>query len=172
MAKGSTLDKYANMAALTVIPTAANAFASAKFAFPFSIMDKIGLLISRIEYFIGTITALNSSSDYIYTGLSSAASLVSISDVTDPMIIDSQRVIRVDFGTAASGELTAWPIVRDFSTLPGGGLLVAPSPLYAWTQSSGADTAMSAQCRLWYTYMELAADEYWQLVESRRVISS
>jgi len=171
-AKKSVLDTYANMAAVTATPSVADEFAATKFAFPFSIMDKIGLLVSRIEYFLNAIGSLNSATDYIYTGLASAATLVDPGEPSDSLIIDSIRVIRTDLGAAASGVLVDFPLVRDFSTLPGGGLLVAPAPLYLWTKSSGAAAVMPVQCRLWYTYMELAADEYWQLVESRRVISS
>lgn len=170
--KKSAVDNYANIAAVTAIPSAADAFKSVKFAFPFSIMDKMGLLLSRIEYFIDAFGYLNSANDYVYAGLSTASSLTSISDPADPMIVDSIRLIRVDYGTAASGDLVQTPIIRDFSTLPGGGLLVAPNPLYFWTQTNGASGVISCQCRLWYTYMELSTDDYWQLVESRRVISS
>lgn len=170
--KQSSMDKYSNMAAVTATPGSADAFASTKFAFPFSIMDKVGLLLSRIEYFVNTLSGLNGGTDYIYAGLATAASLASIADSADPLMVDSIRLVRVDMGTAASSLIFELPLVRDFSNLPGGGLLVAPNPLYLWTQSNGAGAVMTVSCRLWYTYIEMAPDEYWQLVESRRVISS
>jgi len=50
MAKGAVKDTFANIAAVRVIESAANTQTSVKFDFPFSIMDKMALLISRIEY--------------------------------------------------------------------------------------------------------------------------
>jgi len=63
-------------------------------------------------------------------------------------------------------------MIKDFSSLAGGGLLVAPAPLYGFVISAGAGGVMDAWVKLFYTYVELAADEYWQLVESRRIIST
>lgn len=171
--KASTLDKYANMAAMGLTESAANTQTSAKFAFPFSIMDKMGLIIQRIEYdFVNILAALNSSGDRMTLAVTSASAVTDIMLQSDPMIIDSVKMSRYDFGTAASGFLLRQPYVKDFSSLPGGGILVAPNPLYFMIQGSGAGAACQASIRLYYTYMEMATDEYWQLVESRRVISS
>lgn len=165
-------DMFANFAAIRVLESAANTQTSAKFAFPFSIMDKMALVISRIEYWLGSLSQLNSSGDFIYGALTTAASVVGISDQTNPLIVDSMAWLRNDFGTAANGMIYQTPIVKDFSNLMGGGLLVAPNPLYAMVEGSGEASASALYIKLFYTYMELGTDEYWQLVESRRVISS
>lgn len=168
-----TKDQYANFAALLVTETAANTYTATKFAFPFSIMDKMGLLIHRIEYDWFIISAaLGAANDRLVAGIVAAATVTDIEDVTDPLIIDSMRVSRYDLGAAASGFYFRQPYVKDFSNLPGGGILVAPNPLYLAVEGQGAAAASACQVRLYYTYMELATDEYWQLVESRRVISS
>jgi len=172
MAKQGTLDKYANLAAVSVTESAINTQTATKFAFPFSIMDKMGLVIHRLEYTLSSLTtALNSAGDSIFAGLIAAATIVDTNDGSDPLIIDRIRVGRVDFGAAASGLITVFPIVKDFSRLPGGGLLVAPSPLYLCVEGSGVATVATCRIRMFYTYLELATDEYWQLVESRRVIT-
>jgi len=171
MAK-KVLDQYANIAALDITESAANTQTSTKFAFPFSIMDKMGLLISRIEYeFSNLTTVFAASADQICAGIL-AASTASLLDPTDPMQIDVIKWTRVDMGAAASGQILQAPVIKDFSMLPGGGLLVAPNPLYGSIMGVSAGAAGRVKIKLFYTYMELATDEYWQLVESRRVISS
>lgn len=170
--KAKVTDQFANIAALSVAETVAGTLASSKFQFPFSIMDKMGLLISRIEYWLMALGNLNSANDYAIVGLAAASTLVDPTNQADPSMIDSARSQRIDFGAAASGILLEQPYVKDFSNLPGGGLLVAPNPLYGFIIGVGAAASVSAWIKVFYTYMELAADEYWQLVESRRIISS
>lgn len=165
-------DKAANLAALYVTEAVAGTIAYERFAFPFSIMDKVGLIISRLEYWFQGLAQLNSSGDGVTGAIIAASSLVSISNQADPAILDSIGLSRFDFGAAASGQYWATPIVKDFSSLPMGGILVAPSPLSIAIQSSGAAGTMAMWVRAWYTYVDLSTDEYWELVESRRIISS
>lgn len=172
MAEKKSTDKYANLAAVHPVEAVAGTAKFEKFAFPFSIMDKVGLLISRIEYLFTSLTQLNSSGDILSCCLACDDGITDFQDFTQPSLIDSAYIARYDFGTAASGQLLASPLVRDFSQLPGGGILVAPNPLYGGVVSGGAGGVMGCWVRLWYTYTTLATDEYWQLVESRRVITS
>lgn len=169
---GKKTDPQANFAAINVTETVAGTLASSKFAFPFSIMDKMAIIISRIEYWMGSLEQLNSSTDYVWGGLLCASTVTDPLNQADSLIVDSFRVTRYDLGAAASGILWKNPSVKDFSNLAGGGLMVAPAPLYAAIKSSGAAGVMGMWMKLFYTYKELSADEYWELVESRRIISS
>lgn len=171
--KSSKVDQYANIAAIQVAESVADTIAFAKFAFPFSIMDKMALIISRIEYIFSSLTPLNSGGDYVIMGLAvSNSSGIDLTVPNDPQIVDTMRVDRYDLGTAATGTFRDSPVVKDFSSLPGGGLLVAPNPLYAAIDSNGANSVCGGWLRAYYTYLELTTDEYWQLVESRRIISN
>lgn len=165
-------DTYANLAAVYVEESAANTQTAAKFNFPFSIQDKVALLISRIEYWWVGLTNLNGTGDQTCVALATNASLTNITSQNDPMIVDNARVLRADLGTAASGVLETLPFIKDFANLPGGGILVAPAPLYAIVQSTGAAAVCGCWMKLFYTYKELATEEYWELVESRRIIST
>ena len=172
MAAKSKTDSFANLAAVCPTEAAAGTAAYLKFAFPFSIMDKMGLVINRIEYWPGSLNNLNSSTDSIVFGVSISSSITDLNDQANPAIVDSGRIQRLDIGTAASGLLVEEPLIKDFSSLPSGGILVAPNPLYGFVQSVGASGPMLSWIKLFYTYLELSADEYWQLVESRRIIST
>jgi len=171
MAGSKRIDTYANVAAIYVEESVANTFTTAKFAFPFSIMDKMALVIQRIEYTLGGMDQLNSSTDRIVLGLFASSSITSVDDQSDPLMIDNIRIQRLDLGAAATGLIWPNPVIKDFTNLAGGGLLVAPNPLYAGVKATGAAGVTSSWVRLYYTYLELASDEYWQLVESRRIIS-
>jgi len=171
MATKKTMDKYANLAAMTLNESSANTNTFEKFDFPFSIMDKVGLLISRVEYWFTSLVYLDSSTDYVVGALTVSKNTSSLTDIEDPTIIDSMRVLRQDLGTAASGFFFTQPFTRDFSTLPGGGLLVAPNPLYLAVGSYNAGGVVGVSFRMYYTAVELSPEEYWQLVESRRIIT-
>lgn len=171
MAK-KALDQYANVAALDITESAANTLTVAKFAFPFSIMDKMGLLISRIEYeFANLSAALAASADQLLAGIATQDT-VDLTSPTASSLVDVMKISRLDLGAAATGIVYWQPVVKDFSTLPGGGILVAPNPLYGALMGVSAGAAGRVKLRMYYTYMELATDEYWQLVESRRIIST
>lgn len=172
MAAKSAIDRFANVAAILVAEAVAGTMATAKFAFPFSIMDKVALVLSRIEYHFADPGLLNSSGDYVVIALTASSTPADLAAQNDPLVIDNCTMHRVDYGTAASGNMFIKPHVKDFSSLPSGGILVAPSPLYAAIKSTGASGVCAAWLKLYYTYLEMAADEYWQLVESRRIIST
>ena len=140
---GKKIDSYANIAAILVTESSAATQTSAKFAFPFSIMDKMALVISRIEYMIAGLAALNGTGDFVTVALAAASTLAAMTVQNDPLMIDSVRLERTDFGTAASGVFLFQPFMKDFSQLAGGGIIVAPSPLYAVIQSSGGASAIS-----------------------------
>lgn len=165
-------DTYANIAAVNAVEASAGTAAYVKFAFPFSIMDKMALIINRIEYVFSSLTQLNTGGDYVLMGLTVSNAVSSLLSLSDPLVLDTARIDRYDIGTAASGLFRDSPVIRDFASLPGGGLLVAPNPLYGAIISNGASGVMGGWVRMYYTYMELNTDEYWQLVESRRIISS
>lgn len=171
MATQKKMDKYANLAAMTLNMTVANTAVFEKFDFPFSIMDKVALLISRVEYWFTALNQLDTGQDYVVGALTVSKNTSSLVDIEDPTIIDSMRIMRIDIGTAASGFFFTQPFTRDFSTLPGGGLLVAPNPLYLAVSSSAAGGVMGCSFRMYYTAVDLNPDEYWQLVESRRIIT-
>lgn len=172
MAKGSVKDTFANVAAVRVVESANNTQTSVKFDFPFSIMDKMALVINRIEYWTALLTHFGGAGDALYLALTAASSIKDIAAQNDPLVIDSHIKSLAYFGTAASAQVVDGPYIKDFSDLPGGGLLVAPNPLYAMAQGISLGGVSDSWIKLFYTYVELSSDEYWQLVESRRVISS
>jgi len=87
-------------------------------------------------------------------------------------IIDMTKTVRADMGTAATAKLINWPIIRDFSQLPGGGLIVPPNPIYLAVLGVAQPGVQTLDARIYYTAIQLKGDEFWELVEARRIISS
>jgi len=173
MAQKKTADTRAQYAAMVLTESGANTLTTAKFQFPFSIMDKMALIIHRIEYEIVNVSSVfAASADRLTLAIIAANTIVDITNPVDPTIIDSCRFGRYDFGAAASGFVFQQPYVKDFTNLPGGGIMVAPNPLYYAAKGDSAGAASVTAVRMYYTYEELATDDYWQLVESRRIITS
>jgi hypothetical protein len=113
---------------------------------------------------------MDSTGDEVFFGLTVNPTIVNIANLADPLIVDLVNVQRLDMGTAASGNLHTFPIVRDLNYLPGGGILVAPNPLYAMIEGKTGATPMSVLIRMFYTSLEMSTDEFWQLVQSRRIV--
>lgn len=164
-------DSRAQIAAIHLSESAANTLTVALFNFPFSIMDKMALNIHRLEYW-PDYASLVGTGDTITMAVICGKSISDIKDQTDPIMVDSFRIQRWDSGTAANANIAVAPYVKNFTQLPGGGLLVPPNPLAFAIKGDSLAAAGAAILRMHYTYLELPTDEYWQLVESRRVISN
>jgi len=166
------VEKYSNMAYLTVTESAANTLTFSKLETGIEPFAKRGWIINRVEYFHTlNVTAFAAANDLLDFGL-----CVSNSFSTPAMalneILDFNEVKRVDIGAAASGDLYTLPFVKDFSTIEGGGILVPPNPLYLWAKGTSLGAAATVSCRFYYVSVDLKADEFWELVELRRMVGT
>ncbi|MBA7704585.1 hypothetical protein ES703_113401 [subsurface metagenome] len=163
-------DKYANQGFVKVVPTL-NVLTFAELATFVSVFEKRAFLISRIAYFF-PITAYQeilASTDSVLFGLSSSDKW-SEPFLGQASVLDLNHLFAFVSGTPASGELTAQPIVNDFSTLPGGGILVPSRPIFLFMVSAGFTAAYYLEARIYFTVVDLKAEEYWELVEATRLI--
>jgi hypothetical protein len=176
MATKKSNDVFSNMATIVCLESAANTLTYKKLEVGFGTFEKVAWVIHRLEYypFINS-TTFNSADDSVQCALMTGNTRTSIitNDVfTDPQVIDIFSIIRWDAGTAASGSFLPRPITKDFSFMPSGGLIIPPAPLYGVIQSVGCAAANVMVIRIYYTIKELAVDEYWELVEARRMLTA
>jgi hypothetical protein len=177
MAAKASKDKFANIAAISCVESAANTLTYKKLETGIAIFDKVAWLICRLEYYPSEMNAtqFNSSNDGLNVALCAGNTLSDLAGgrmQSDPLIIHGLNITRQDIGTAASGLFLVKPLVYDFSTLPGSGILIPPTSVYLGVQGSGLAAATTCYLRIFYTLVELAVEDYWELVESRRMISS
>lgn len=173
MADKANLDKFANYAIITCLESAPNTLTFKKLETGISITEKVAWIIHRIEYFLGAIAAaqFNADQDAQVFGLS-VSNAFATPQLTENTILDLNSLIRVDLGAAATGSWERQPYTKDFTQLPSGGLLVPPTPLYLFNKGTSLVAASTVTARLHYTTRALVVDEYWELVESRRVLES
>lgn len=173
MAKQSAADKFCNTAVIQCTESAANTLTFKKLETGVPLFEKVAWLIHRLEYFINDISAtqFNATGDYMTLALTASAAVATLT-MEDPACIDLLQVRRSDFGAAANAGMDVFPWVRDFTTLPGGGIIVAPNPLYLAAKGAGLVAASASLVKILYTNYPLSPDEYWELVESRRIIVS
>lgn len=58
----------------------------------------------------------------------------------------------------------------DWTNLPGGGILIPADRLYLAASTDDVDAICTFTCRLWYTVVELTAQDYLELVEARTIL--
>jgi hypothetical protein len=166
-------DQFANYAILSLLESAANTLTFKKLETGISLNEKVAWVVNRIEYFINNLQAamFNTDGDTYSYGLSVSGAFATAA-LTETTVIDFNQVCRLDFGTVASALMVQKPITKDFSQMPGGGILVPPTPLYLFGVGYGLAAAQALTARIHYTLLSLSVDQYWELVEARRVLSS
>lgn len=169
--KQSSSSGYANMAYLSITEAVAGTlkFAKLQIAEEFG-GPKKAMIIHRLEFLMASVSSLNSSGDGIDTALTLSDKLTDISDLSQPEVIAWAQILRLDIGAAASGMLVQWPVLRDFTELPGGGLIVPANYLYLGVKSTGAAAACGSTMRLYYSPLELKPEDYLQLLEARSIL--
>jgi hypothetical protein len=172
MAVKLSTDKWANIAYLSVTESAANTLTFAQLQLANNLLsEKAAVIVHRAEMTFDD-TQLNSTGDYIDIALTVSDRITNIADLSQPEILYYYSRQRADFGTAANCVLKDFPILLDFTTLPGGGLLVPADRLYIGIKGTGCAGASKAVSRLYYTVMPLKTEDYWELIEARRVMTT
>lgn len=166
-------DEFSNFAIIAVTESAINTLTYKKLETGISLNEKVAWIISRLEYFFSpfSATTFNAANDDLSYGLSVSNQLAAV-NLQETSIIDFNYISRDDLGAAASGFYHMQPFVKDFASLPGGGIIVPPVPIYAFAKGSGLTAAATVYVKLFYTLLNLSVDQYWQLVEARRVLVS
>jgi len=166
-------DLYTSRAIFTPTESAANTLTFEKLETGLSIYDKIGWVIARVEARLSaaTLALFNGTGDSLSLGITMSNSIISIGD-DNPAVYSNIALVRLDFGTAANAEIGQRTYIKDYSTLPGGGLLVLPNPLYAGIQGVGLTGAASANISLFYQAVELSDADYFNLIQARQLLIS
>lgn len=163
-------DKYTNVGYIH-LTTALNTLSFEELGTFISVFEKKAFLISRLEYFIGStaIKELDAETDELSYGMSTANTFAAAS-LAEPAIFDFNGDIAVLQGAGVSSHIIHQPQIKDLSTLPSGGVLVPSRPIFLWANSAGLAAAMLVDVRVYFTVVDLKAEEYWELVEAMRII--
>jgi len=172
MAKTKTKDLFSNIAYAAVTMSALNTLTFSEINTGVSVHEKIAWIISRISWYPSqaSIEACSASQDFLLMSLVSNNKVDDIADLSDPAVIDHMRIFPIPTGAAANLLMMTMPFTRDFSDLPGGGLIITPKPLYVAAESIGLAIVGVVACRIYYTVRELTTDEFWDVVQAGRIV--
>lgn len=164
MAKAST-DKYANTAYGVVTMSAANTLTFSQINMGMGIFQRTAMLLHRCLWSptAPSLRELVAATDHLDMALVSSNRLTTISDLTDPAVIAAIRLVAI--GVAV--ETRTLPIISDFTTLPGGGKLIAGNPIYVGAMTGGAAAASVVRVQLDFTFVELSDSDYLELVQAQ-----
>lgn len=166
VAKGK-VDKYANVLQTEVTMSAANTLTFEEIDIGASLFDRVGLLLHRIEYIpsSGSWNELQTDADQMWFGLCSSNQFSALS-ANERSVIDYARIRRL---VATNGSvLLGDPVIHSFEGLPEYGVLTAPRPLFLAMHSSGFAGVGAVVARIYFTIIQLADADYFELLETRR----
>lgn len=134
---------------------------------------KLGLVLHRLEYWYPrtVIAALGGVGEFIYGGVG-VANTMTAPGPDDAEVVDMFEMDADILGAVVSKQFVMQPIVHDYSLVPGGGLLVPADRLFLFAMSGGLAATLVLECRFYYTPVELSAEDYWQLVEARHLLTT
>jgi hypothetical protein len=98
------------------------------------------------------------------------SNLLSSLTLQDASVVDMFE-LEVLMATAVGFAFQPQPLIRDFSSLPGGGRLVLPYPLYLAAKGTSLATATSPACRIYFTERDLGDSEWMELVQQTRLLT-
>ena len=166
-------DLFSQFFYMSVTQSAANTLTFAKLGIGVSLFDYAGLLIQRIEYTFARagLQAVVAQADELASAITGSDSLNSLTG-DKPEVYDKVVINAVVDGTPATLLQNTAPVVHDFTSLQGGGLLVPAQDIYIACESAGLAAAAVVEARVYYTVRELVATDYLELVQRLRVLST
>lgn len=167
MAAGA--DKYVNVMLHSVTMSGANTLTFDEMTIGLSTFDRIGILITRLEYYLSaaTVSQLESNDDYYQLGITGSNAISDIGS-DERSVYNKIEEFVIASGTPATAMHMRYPIIEDLSDLPGGGLLIPPRPLYLAMDSSGFSSAGKGFVRMYFVTQQLKDTDYFELLETFR----
>lgn len=167
-----TKDKFANVAIVTATESAANTLTFVKLEMGTSLFDRVAMIIHRVEwYFQDAVGLLVGDGDRINMSITNTNTLTSIGADQEGVLV-RQMLRRTNAGTPATVIMTEDPTVNDFTTLPGDGVIMLPSPLYVGIQGASLASAATVYARILFTFMEMKNEDYFELMQARQTLIS
>lgn len=165
----SAKDNFPSVLIEDITMSAANTLTFSEVQVGLNLFDKVGLIMHRIEYFFGLATydELAANADFVQIALTSSNSLGSLGS-NERALIDKLEIDCIASGAPANLNIIQAPFVKDWSGLPGGGLLIPPKPLYVGMTSVGFAAAGTGYARMYFTLKKLSDADYLELVETFR----
>jgi hypothetical protein len=170
--KKKTQDLFCNKFYATVEETAANTLTFEEIQTNINIFDKTAWVLERLEWYIPSASyyELAAAGDIIQAALTTSNQMDDLG-LDDAAVIDMLEAKATIYGTAESANIQHHPIIRSFSQMSGGGLIIAPRPLYIAIMGTSLANPVSAQVRGYFRQVQMSPDEYIELIDFYRILS-
>lgn len=171
MANKPTRDNYANKFYGSATESAANTLTFKEIPTNVNTFDKIAWVLHRLEWYIPKATwdLVINTADTLTCALTASSQITALG-LDNPSVIDAYTVGNKE-ATAVGFSYWQMPQIRDFSGLPGGGLIMAPRPLYIGLKAESFTSAATAQLRGYFSQLSMSSDDYLELVDFYRIVS-
>lgn len=158
---------------LKVVMSAINTLTFGQVTLGMSIFEYAALIISRIEYSLDYthFAEFGAAPDHVEIAITGSDGLTNL-QMDQPEVYDAVSYSIVVSGAPATIELVQTPIVHDFSTMKGGGLIVPAQNVYIGMNTAGFAAVGSCVARVYYTVKSLQASDFIELVQRLRVLST
>jgi hypothetical protein len=156
---------------LSVIESAADTLTFNGLSVFSNVLGQKGMVLHRCEYSFDytSIDRLSANQDGVIFGLAGDDSATTIA-LDDAEVYDYNLIETVYHGAAASANAYRYPVMKDWTGLPGGGKLVPADRLYGYVAGNNLSGAMALYIRFEYTIVDLSAQEYLELAQALRVL--
>lgn len=170
--KGSIRDQYANKFYGSVTESAANTLTFQEIQTNVNIFDKTAWVLHRIEWYPeqAAVIQLVAGTDRLNMALTASNNLTAVG-LDQAAVIDLLTIDQIAVADSTGQQIREFPYIRDFTNLPGGGLIIAPRPLFIAAQGVSIASAITVRVRGYFTVVELSGDQYLDLVDFYRILA-
>lgn len=172
MAKDSRIDAFSNRAYMNPLEVTPATLAFDRLTTGIGVGDNTAMIINRVEYYFtnAVLNLIVAEADALYAGVTISDGITGL-DLNQAAVITMLNITEADFGTPASAQMNFGPFVQDFTTMPGGGLIVPGVQLYGAIQGISLASVASCEIRMWFNYKKMARGDYLELVQAMQVLT-
>lgn len=164
-------DEFSNIVYVSVTESAANTLTFQQIQTGYGSLQKTGWIVSRLEYYLtaADLNKIGAADDVLQVALVTS-NLMSSLTLQDASVVDLFQLQKLS-ATEVGFEFMPQPLIRDFSSLPGGGRLVLPYPLWLAVKGTSLASATTPALRIFFTERELGDKEWMELVQQTRLLT-
>lgn len=160
-------DQYPNRAFIYLTTSAANTLTFEQVQFGVGLFQGVALVLNRIEWCPdqGSLSELVAAADRFFVALTNRADLASL-EPENQNILAYKSLRAMQVGAVVSLNHIELPLVSDFSSMPGGGLIMPANPLYIGLETAGFAAVANVRVVMYFTFKQLADAEYIELIQT------
>jgi hypothetical protein len=160
-------DAYVNRALKTVTMSAANTLTFEQIQFGVGLFQGVAMVVNRVEWHLpfATLSELVGNADVIELAITNRDDLTALTP-NNQSVLAYDMIRSIAVGAVVSLEHLVMPLITDFSSLAGGGLIIPANPIYAGITTAGFAAAAQVNVIMYFTFKQLTDAEYIELLQT------